>query len=131
MLPGPVVNTVNDRERRLDGGLEAAMVGACEREEAEGLLGPGDGAQHFGRSQYRTGIREKHQAHAGTVVDGALDPKQATRERHYGEVNGKAVAIGETKDDGGDVGQANPRAAGLRVGLGEGSHCKISMRVEE
>lgn len=65
------------------------------------------------------------------MVDGALDPKQATRERHYSEVNGKAVAIRETKDDGGDVGQANPWASGLRVGLGEGSHCKISMRVEE
>jgi hypothetical protein len=104
MLFDPIVNTVDDREKRLDRGLEAAVVGAREREEAEGLLGPGDSTQHFGRAQDRTAIRKKHQAHAGTVVDRALDPKQATGERHYGEVDGQAVAIGETKDDGRDVG---------------------------
>jgi hypothetical protein len=63
------------------------------------------------------------------MVDGPLDSKQATSEGHHGEIDGKAVAIGETKDDRGDVGQADPRAAGLRIWSGEGCHSRSKYEI--
>src|SRR5439155_22547047 len=53
----------------LNCGAQAELIGLAEREEAEGLLRPGNRRQHFGWGEYRSGLGQEHQANAGTAVE--------------------------------------------------------------
>ncbi len=111
-LPGPVAARICSRsvaflcssvggvsQRELNRRVQSHLIVVVQRDEAEGLLVPGHWRQHLGRSQHRTGFRQKHQLDHRPLLQRRAQVEQTTGRGNDLQFAGEAAAVGIAQHD--------------------------------